>query len=138
VEQRRTGTNRYYRDLSAHFPELIPWLEEWRTVHRPKLPNADRSRLVFLSQHGNPHSMKSIHTEISEAVGRYTGQRFYPHLIRTVYAKEYLDAYNGDYRGAGAGLGNDPKTVMRTYDPEDFETHHAKNALFLQTALARG
>ena len=138
VEERRAGKNRYHMDISAHFPELIPWLEEWRTVHRPKLPNADSSRLVFLSQQGKPHSMKSIHTDISEAVGRYTGQLFYPHLIRTVFAKEYLDANNGDYRGAAAALGNDPKTVMQTYDNPDIEFHQAKHATFLQAALKRG
>jgi hypothetical protein len=138
IEEGKTGKNRYHMDISARFPELIPLLEEWRTVHRPKLPNADSSRLVFLSQQGKPHSVKSIHTEISEAVGRYTGQRFYPHLIRTVFATEYLNANNGDYRGAAAALGNDPKTLMRTYDNPDIEMLQDKHADFLKTALKRG
>jgi hypothetical protein len=135
----RGRTNRYYRNISAHYPELIPWLVEWQEVHRPKLPNADRSRLVFLSQHGKPHSEKSIHTDISEAVGRYTGQLFYPHLLRTVYATEYLDANHGDFRGAATQLGNDPKTLARTYDDPDIEVQHANGADFLHNkALKRG
>lgn len=136
VGHRGAGTNRYHVDISAHFPELVPWLEEWRTVHRPKLPNAATSRLVFLSQQGKPHSEKSIHTDLSEAVGRYTGQRFYPHLIRTIWATEHLGA-QGEIGTAAKMLGNTVGTIMKTYYDVLDKDHHAKAAAFLATALKR-
>src|SRR4029453_3176453 len=73
--------NVFHVDLTAYCPEVLPVLEEWLAVHRPKLPNAAASRLVFLSQRGKPHSEKSVHVDLSEAVGMYTGVRFFPHMI---------------------------------------------------------
>ena len=66
-------------------------LEEWLAVHRPKLPNAADSRFVFLTMYGKPHIGKTLHADLSSAVAMRTGKRFYPHLIRSIWATEYLE-----------------------------------------------
>ena len=40
IGYRGPEVNRYELNLSTYRPEFIPILEEWLTVHRPKLPNA--------------------------------------------------------------------------------------------------
>ena len=81
IGSRGPEVNTYKVNLSTYRPEFIPILEEWLTVHRPKLPNATTSPFVFLTQRGNPHIQKTLHLDLSEAVAMRTGKRFYPHLV---------------------------------------------------------
>jgi site-specific recombinase XerC len=137
VGNRGPQVNTYHVDLTDYCPDFLPWLEEWLTVHRPKLPNAATSRLVFLTQHGKPHSQKSLHVDLSEAVGMYTGQRFYPHLVRSIWATEYLEKTQ-DFTVAATMLGDTIGTVMKTYYDIVAKDQHAKARAFLGTALHAG
>ena len=44
----------------------------------------------------------------------HTGQRFYPHLIRTIWATEYLEKTQ-DFTTAATMLGDTLAVVMKTY-----------------------
>jgi hypothetical protein len=48
------------------------------------------------------------------AVYRFSGVYLTPHLVRDIWASEYLDA-TGDITGAADRLGDTPQTVMQHY-----------------------
>jgi site-specific recombinase XerD len=137
VGNRGAQVNTYHVDLTEYCPEWLPLLEEFLQVHRPKLPNATTSRYVFLSQHGKPHSGKSLHVDLSEAVAMRTRQRFYPHLVRSIWATEYLEATQ-DFTTAATMLGDTLGTVMKAYYDVVNKNQHAKARAFLGTALRTG
>ena len=136
IGTRQGRVNEYNINLSEHCDDLIPVLEEFFTVYRPKLPGSATSRFVFLTQSGRPFRQSSLYTELSVAVAMRTGQRFYPHLIRTIWATEYLTATQ-DYATAATMLGDTLAVVMKTYYDIVHKDQHAKAKAFLNTALHR-
>jgi site-specific recombinase XerC len=137
VGNRGAAVNKYEVNLTTYCPEWLPLLDEFLQVHRPKLPNAATSRFLFLGQHGIPYSTKTLHMDLSEVVAMRTGQRFYPHLIRTIWATEYLDKTQ-DFATAATMLGDTLGTVMKTYYDVIHRDQHAKAKAFLGTALHTG
>ena len=92
VAKRAGRANEYQFDLTLHYPpehdDLLPTLEEYLTVYRPRLPNSTPDGFVFLTQLGTPYDGAGVHKELATIVARYTdGQRFYPHLIRTIWGQ---------------------------------------------------
>ena len=71
---------------------------------------------------------------------RQTGKRFYVHLIRSIWATEYLsNTHESDaFATCAEMLGDTIQTVTRTYYQPVREVHHAKAKAFLATALKRG
>ena len=65
------------------------------------------------------------------------GQRFYPHLIRTIWATEYLEDTQ-DFAAAATMLGDTLGTVMKTYYDLVHKDQHAKAKAFLDRALRTG
>ena len=106
-------------------------------MHRPKLPGAATSPFVFLTHTGKPHTVRSLRAELSNAVARHTSQRFYPHLIRTIWSTEYLRE-TGDFTGAAVLLGDTVAVVMKTYQDILNEDYYAKASTFLAKALRTG
>jgi hypothetical protein len=126
--------NEYKMDLTKNATDFIPVLEEFLQVYRPRLPNPTGSPLLFLSHRGKPFSAQTLGPELSRTVAMRTGQRFYPHLIRTIWATEYLEATQ-DFTGAAVMLGDTIGVVMRTYHDVVTQDYHAKAKAFLATAL---
>jgi hypothetical protein len=137
IGSRGAEVNRYELNLSTYRPEFIPLLEEWLTVHRPKLPNAATSPFVFLTQRGNPHISKTLHLDLSEAVAMRTGKRFYPHLVRTMWATEYLKETH-DFQTAATMLGDQLRTVIATYYDVVHKEQIPKASAFLDKTLRTG
>jgi integrase len=138
IGHRGEMVNTYEINLSDYCPEWTVLLEEWLAVHRPKLPNAAASRFVFLTMYGKPHIGKTLHADLSSAVAMRTGKRFYPHLIRSIWATEYLDTHPGDFAAVATMLGNTVAVVMRTYYNHVHKDQHVKAKAFLSTALRTG
>jgi integrase len=139
IGERRGGTNQYDLDLTTYRPELLRLLEEWQQVYRPRLKGAATSPFLFLTYRGNPFTQRSLHEELSVAVALRTGKRFYPHLIRTIWATEYLTSTPApDFVTAAVMLGDTTQTVMRTYLDIVKKDHHAKASAFLGSALHTG
>jgi hypothetical protein len=139
VSHRGMEINTYQIDLTDHCPEWLALLEEFLRVHRPKLPNAGTSPFVFLTRYGRPYSADSLADEVRYAVAMRTGQRFYPHLVRTVWATEYLNSTPApDYQTAATMLGDLPRTVMEAYHNVVKKDQHAKAKAFLSKALHAG
>jgi hypothetical protein len=135
IGQRGSTENVYHLDLTQHFPGWITLLEEFLREYRPRLRGAAASKVLFLTSRGRPFGKESMQVELSCAVSTRTGRRFYPHLIRTIWATEYLGATHNDYPGAATMLGDTVGVVMKTYQDIVKEDHHAKAAAFLASAL---
>ena len=129
--------NEYAIDLTAHCEELIPLFEEFRREYRPRFPGAESSPYVFLTQVGRPFSANSLGHELSHTVGRIVGngKRFHPHLIRRLWATEYLEDTQ-NYSGAAIMLGDTLKVVMDTYYKPDTEQQQEKAAEWRRKKLA--
>jgi integrase len=134
VGERQGRINEYTIDLSGDTTGLVPALEEWLQVYRPRLPGAATSPLCFLTQRGTPHTVQTLRQELAYIVARHTGQRFYPHLIRTIWATEYIDKTR-DFTGAAYMLGDNVQTVLRAYQHILGKDQHAKAKAFLDEAL---
>jgi hypothetical protein len=77
--------------FSFPWPEdLIADLDDFLTKHRPRFPHHDERSEVFLTRFGNPFNRATLRNEIHGAVLNATGKRFYPHLIRTIWATEAI------------------------------------------------
>jgi hypothetical protein len=137
IGRRGTQVNEYKVDLTEHFADFLPVLDEFLRVHRPRLPNAATSPFCFLTYQGRPYTIHSLYKELSTAVAMRTGQRFYPHLIRTIWATEYLEKTQ-DYAGAAVMLGDTLPVVMKTYYDIIHKDYHARAAAFLSTVLHSG
>ena len=137
IGSRGPEVNRYELNLSTYRPEFIPILEEWLTVHRPKLPNAATSPFVFLTQRGNPHISKTLHGDLSDAVAMRTGKRFYPHIVRTMWATEYLKETQ-DFQTAATMLGDQLRTVIATYYDVVHREQHPQSQRFSGQEAAHG
>jgi hypothetical protein len=129
--------NTYAVNLSQDTEGFIPVLEEFLRDYRPRLPGAQASASCFLTRFGRPFTQHTLWQELSEIVALHTGQRFYPHLIRTIWATEYLTA-TGDFTTAATMLGDNVQTVMKTYYDVVHKDQHAKAKAFLATALHAG
>jgi hypothetical protein len=137
IGHRGSQINKYELNLSTYRPEFIPILEEWLTVHRPKLPGAATSPFVFLTQLGKPHIQKTLHLDLSEAVAMRTGKRFFPHIVRTMWATEFLRETQ-DFQTAATMLGDQLKTVIDAYYHVVHKEQIPKASNFLDKKLHTG
>jgi hypothetical protein len=122
ISHRGQEVNVYTIDLTKHCPEWTALLEEWRDTHRPKLKNADVSQLVFLNQLGKPFTPSTLYASLAAFVSMRTGQRFYPHLIRTIFLTEYVDETH-DFEAAATMLGDKTTTAMNAYYEVNVNKH---------------
>jgi hypothetical protein len=131
-------TNTYTMNLSKDTDGVVPVLEEFLRDWRPKLPGADTSPYVFLTKYANPYSQHSLYEELRTLVGMRsgTGVRFFPHVIRTIWATECIDV-NNDYDLAAAMLGDKPATLFKAYRHRDLKVQQAKGKQFMRERLGR-
>ena len=137
IGSRGPEVNTYEVNLSLYRPEFPPILEEWLQVHRPKMPNAATSPFVFLTQRGNPHIQKTLHGDLQDAVAMRTGKRFYPHIVRTMWATEYLKETQ-DFQTAATMLGDQLRTVIASYYDVIHKEQIPKASAFLDKKLHTG
>jgi hypothetical protein len=96
-------------------PDVTGYLEEYLETWRPKLPNADRDRHVFLSKTGRPFTDTTLRNRLRINVYRYTKKHLYTHLLRTIFTSETLSA-GEDINTVAYGLNDTPTTVLRAYN----------------------
>jgi hypothetical protein len=137
IGRRQGRENEYTINLSQDVPDLLPPLEEFLRDHRPRLPHPPGSTLCFLTRYGHPFSDQALWQELATVVARHTGKRFYPHLIRTIWATEFLKK-TGDFTTAAVMLGDTLSVVMKTYYYVVYKERHAKAKAFLASALHAG
>ena len=76
---------------------LIPLLQEYLQVHRPRLIAKTDPGTLFVNYDGNAVERQIMTGRISEIVLKYAGRRMTPHLFRDAFAYAYLDAHPEDY-----------------------------------------
>jgi site-specific recombinase XerC len=102
--------------------EVVPYLEEYLNTWRPKLPNADRDRHVFLSKTGRPFTDTVLRNRLRINVYRYTKKHLFTHLLRTIFTRNHLTA-GVDINSVAYGLGDTPAMVLRAYNELQAERH---------------
>jgi integrase len=137
IGERQGQVNEYKVNLTKYCPEILPLLEEFRTVFRPRFPGAATSPYLFLTHTGRPFTDTVLREALSCTVAMRTGKRFYPHLIRTIWATEHLKATQ-DYATAATMLGDTLAMAIKTYYNIVHEEQQAKAKAFLTTALQGG
>ena len=139
IGERQGRVNTYHVNLTSYCPEFIPVLEEFLRDYRPRLPGFAASPFLFLTSRGRPFDKETLRTELSLAVAmRTAGQRFYPHLIRSIWATEYLEDNPGDFATVAEMLGDTLAVIMKTYFDIDHKRQQAKASTWQRGSLATG
>jgi hypothetical protein len=135
VGARRGLTNRY----EFPFPsDVVGLLEEWLKDWRPKLAIPDDTH-VFMNSRGHPFAKpRDVADIIANTTYRFTGVGVTPHMIRDIWATEYLEANPGDVAGAARRLGNTEEMVLRHYAHILKRNVDARAEAFLQSTFANG
>jgi hypothetical protein len=96
-------------------PEVTPYLEEYLTHWRPRIPNAARDRHVFLTKEGHPLTDTALRNRLRINVYRYTKKHLFPHLLRSIFTSNHLSA-GIDINSVAYGLNDAPATVLKSYN----------------------
>jgi hypothetical protein len=134
VSTRNGRTNTYHIDLTDYCPDLIPHLEEFLTAFRPRIPQPSTTSYVFATRYGNPFRHEALRNELADLVLRRTNKRFYPHLIRTIWATEFISKTH-DFTTAAHMLGDTVQVVLKRYQEILEKDHQDKANQFLTAAL---
>jgi len=97
-------------------PRLVPLLEQYLEIWRPVLvrKGRDPSQHVFLNVLGKPYNVYAMRVAVLRLVYRYTEKKLHPHLIRTIWATEYIKK-TGDIYRAAVMLNDKLETVVANY-----------------------
>jgi integrase len=76
---------------------LIPLLEEYLAVHRPRLLGGKNPGTLFVNDDGEAIDYQIMTYHISEIVLKHSGRRMTPHLFRDAFAYAYLAEHPEDF-----------------------------------------
>lgn len=98
---------------TALVPQLEAYLQIWRPLLTQRTPTP--SSAVFLSRNGTPFGdSKAFRMSLRNTVYAYTGQLWHPHIVRTVWATEWIRS-TGNFYKAAIMLNDTLDTVIKTY-----------------------
>jgi hypothetical protein len=97
-------------------PALVPVLEEYLQTWHPILLSIQSHRYnnVFLTTVGTPYTKNSLASVVKHIVYRFKGVAWHPHMIRSVWATEFIRS-GGDPYKAAIMLNDTPETVIKNY-----------------------
>jgi len=109
------------------FPDdLVGLLEEWLLQWRPVLISSQKGNhvgsqrvesgqeFVFLNSVGAPQTQYQVTWAFESATYRFTGIAMNPHMVRTIWATEYIKATR-NFIDAAYMLGDTVETVLKSY-----------------------
>jgi hypothetical protein len=131
VDRRDGGVNRYE---CVFPPDLVPLLEEYLTIWRPRLAKAGEEH-VFLNSKGHPFTANRLTGAVSVSTMRFARVGVNPHMIRDIFATEYLKQNPGDAAGVAKRLGNTIQVVYKHYAHLLDQEADTRADSFLQGAL---
>jgi hypothetical protein len=134
IATRGGRVNEYKVDLTEDTVGVVPILKEFLKDHRPRLPGARDSKFLFMTSKGHPFSPAALRKEITTIVHMRTGKPFYPHLIRTMHANQFLRKH-GNVQAAATALGDKPETVWKYYYEPILTEDRAQMKSYLTEAL---
>jgi hypothetical protein len=94
--------------------DMVPYLEEYLHVWRPKLPHADDDQHVLLGLRGEGGMLtpKTLCAKVKVHVFRLGGKRLFPHLLRTIFMSNNLSA-GVDINSIAYAMNDKPATVWK-------------------------
>jgi hypothetical protein len=97
-------------------PALTQVLEDYLTTWRPFLAQASghRYRHLYLDKFGEPYCRATLYCRLRRTVYRFTGKHWHPHIVRTVWATEWIRE-TGDFFTAAIMLNDTLEMVIRRY-----------------------
>jgi Phage integrase family len=93
---------------------LVPTLEAYLTTWRPVFTHTSQATEVFLNRFGRPLTQVQLTRTVQRHIYSFTGRRTTPHMIRTIWATEWIRA-TGDFMTAATMLNDTLETVIRKY-----------------------
>jgi integrase len=85
-------------DVHCVLPQcLAPLLEEYLTVHRPRLICGADPGTLFMNEHGNAMGPSQVRNVVSRLTLKYGGRIVTPHLFRDIFAYMWLELAPEDY-----------------------------------------
>lgn len=111
IAQRGTEENIW----KVTFPsDLCPLLDEYLRVFRPILSNGEPTVLVFPNSFGKPLTEKKVWQKLGGRVYQYIQKKFYPHLIRSIWATEMASS-DADIRAVAYMMNDRMETILHKY-----------------------
>jgi hypothetical protein len=98
-------------------PALVPTLETYLQSWHPRLVagTASAAPLLFPTTRGTPYNATHFNQATQEVVYAYTGQYWHPHIVRSVWATEWIRTTRGDFYTAAVMLNDKLDTVIKNY-----------------------
>jgi integrase len=85
-------------DVHCVLPQrLTPLLEEYLSVHRPRLVCGTDPGTLFLNEHGGALTQAMVRNVVSRLTLKYGGRVVTPHLFRDIFAYMWLELAPEDY-----------------------------------------
>jgi len=113
--------------IEHEFPDdLVDLLEEWLSRWRPIVISCQKElrigaertsagqEFVFLDSVGTPLTTNQVTWAFESATYRFTGIAMNPHMVRTIWATEYIKSTN-NFIDAAYMLGDTVETVLHSY-----------------------
>jgi len=113
--------------VEHEFPDdIVNLLEEWLLQWRPVLISSQKGahvgseraeagqEFVFLNCVGAPLTSPQVASAFESATYRFTGIAMNPHMVRTIWATEYIKATR-NFIDAAYMLGDTVETVLKSY-----------------------
>jgi len=113
--------------VEHEFPDdIVDLLEEWLSQWRPVLisfrkhgrQGSERAEsgqeFVFVNSVGDPLTSEQVAWAFESATYKFTGVAMNPHMIRTIWATEYIKATR-NFIDAAYMLGDTVETVLKSY-----------------------
>jgi hypothetical protein len=134
VSMRRGRLNQLRINLTENYPDLISHIEEYIYTYRPLYQADSSNKHVFLTRQATQHTNDGLRLALRKDVFSHAEKRFYPHLIRTIWATEYISE-TGDFTTAAYMLNDTVEVVMRRYQEIFEKAHITKASRFLKDLL---
>ena len=136
IGNRGSEVNKYEVDLTEDTTGLVAVLEEFLNVYRPLLLGAQPSLFLFITK-GKPFTATTLWQQLSIVVTMGTGKRFYPHLIRSIWATKAIEKKE-ELGTIATALGDTVATVMTTYYDQHIKEQRGKAKSFVDRELRTG
>lgn len=123
VEEVKGEVNSISYDFPVDLVELLEeWLYKWRRIiiegQKGRYLHAERTsneqEFAFLNSRGRPLQLPQVTTWFERATYKFTSVAVNPHMIRTIWATEYIKSTR-NFADAAYMLGDTVETVIKTY-----------------------
>lgn len=95
---------------------VVPLLEEYLSLHRPRLAGGNDCDKLFLNKRGGPLSYHQLTVLVGELTGRFANRQIIPAAIRLSFAFKWLSENPNDYFTLSCLLGHkDVRTTIRLF-----------------------